>query len=93
LFRAALAGGHQALGQPQALSIGAAADFLTLDAAHPSLIARAGDDLLDGWIFAAGSAAIEGVWRRGARVVTSGRHHGREAIRARYARTLAALLA
>jgi formimidoylglutamate deiminase len=93
LFCAALAGGHQALGQPQALSVGAAADFLTLDAAHPSLIARAGDDLLDGWIFAAGRAAIDGVWRRGARVVTAGRHHGREAIRARYARTLAALLA
>jgi formiminoglutamate deiminase len=93
LFRSALAGGHQALGQPQALSIGAPADFVTLDAHHPSLIARAGDDLLDGWIFAAGSAAIDGVWRRGERVVTAGRHHGRAGVRARYAKTIAALLA
>jgi formiminoglutamate deiminase len=93
LFRAALAGGHQALAQPKALSIGAPADFVTLDPNHPSLIARVGDDLLDGWIFAAGHAAIEGVWRRGVRMVTAGRHHARDAIRARYARTLAALLA
>ena len=93
LFRAALAGGHQALGQPQALTVGAPADFVTLDAHHPSLIARAGDDLLDGWIFAAGTPAIDGVWRRGVRVVTAGLHHGRDAIRARYAKTIAALLA
>jgi cytosine/adenosine deaminase-related metal-dependent hydrolase len=93
LFCAALAGGHQALGQPQALSVGAPADFVTLDPHHPSMTARCGDDLLDGWIFAAGAAAIDGVWRRGARCVTAGRHHGREAIRARYAKTIAALLA
>jgi len=92
LFRAALAGGHQALGQAQALSVGAPADFVTLDPTHPSLIARAGDDILDGWLFAAGAAAIDGVWRRGERVVTDGRHHDREAIRACYAKTIAALL-
>ena len=97
LFGAADAGGAQALGltpgRVAGMTVGASADFVTLDAGHPALVERAGDRLLDAWIFAAGPAAIAGVWRRGERVVTAGRHHRRDAIRARYARAMAALLA
>jgi len=92
LFRASLAGGARALGATSGIALGASADFVTLDAAHPSLLGRSGDALLDGWIFAAGRAAVDGVWRRGAQVVAGGRHIARDAIRARYAATLARLV-
>jgi formiminoglutamate deiminase len=94
LFRAALAGGAQALGVPSAdLSPGAPLDLISLDGAHPSLAARRGDALLDGWIFAGRGGAVDGVWRRGRKVVAGGRHVARPAIFARYRATLARLLA
>ena len=92
MFRASLAGGAQALGALAGIAVGASADWITLDAAHPSLLGRTGDALLDGWIFAAGRAAIDGVWRRGAQVVSGGRHVARDAIHRRYADTLARLV-
>ena len=93
LYRAALAGGARALGAEASLCVGASADIVSLDAAHPSLAARNGDALLDGLIFAAGREAIDRVWRRGREVVTNGRHVARNAIAARYRATLAKLLA
>jgi formiminoglutamate deiminase len=92
LFGAALAGGAQALGVEAGLAVGRSADIVSLDAGHPSLIARSGDSLLDGWIFAAGRGAVDCVWRRGQQVVSGGRHHAREAIAARYRATLARLV-
>jgi len=86
LYRGALAGGAQALG------IGAAADFVSLDAAHPSLLGREGDALLDGWIFAARGGAVDCVWRRGRKVVERGRHVARARIAARYGEALTLLL-
>ncbi len=60
LFDAALAGGAQALAQPiVGLQAGARADIVTLDTTHPSLAGRRGDAVLDGWIFAAGSGAVD----------------------------------
>ncbi|MBZ9646656.1 formimidoylglutamate deiminase [Sphingobium sp. 3R8] len=93
LFRGALQGGARALGAPAALAKGASADFLTIDGDHPSLAGRQGDAILDGLIFAAGRSAIDGVWRRGRRVVEQGRHIHRDRIAARYRRVLADLLA
>jgi formiminoglutamate deiminase len=93
LYRAALAGGAQALGTEAGLRIGAPADIVSLDAAHPSIAARSGDALLDGLVFAAGRDAIDRVWRRGREVVTNGRHVARDAIAARYRATLTRLLA
>jgi formimidoylglutamate deiminase len=93
LYRAALAGGARALGAPAGLVAGAPADFLTLDLDHVSLTGRKGDALLDGLIFAAGRSAIDGVWRRGRRVVEQGRHIDRERIAARYRKILGELLA
>lgn len=92
LYRAALAGGGQALGAASAIAEGPA-DFVTLDMDHVSLAGRRGDAILDGLIFAAGSRAIDGVWRRGRQVVRGGRHVERDRIAARYRRTLEDLLA
>ena len=82
VFDAALAGGGQALAQPVVgLQEGARADIVTLDTGHPSLAGRRGDALLDGWIFAAGGAAISCVWASGNKVVEGGRHRLREQAR------------
>ena len=93
LYRAALLGGAQALGAPMGLAVGNSADFLTLDADHPSLTGASGDGWLDGLIFAAGRGAIDGVWRRGVQEVTGGRHRHRDRITAHYRSVLARLLA
>jgi formiminoglutamate deiminase len=92
LYRSALAGGSQALGVECGICIGAPADLVSLDADHPALIAREGDALLDGLIFAAGRDTIDCVWRRGRKVVSEGRHIARDTIRARYRATLVRLL-
>jgi formimidoylglutamate deiminase len=93
LFDDALAGGAQALGAPAcALEVGASADIVGLDMSHPSLTARAGDDVLDSWIFAARSGAIDVVWRAGRKVVSGGAHVARERIAARYAQVLQQIL-
>ena len=92
LLRGALAGGARALGAAAELAVGRSADFITLDPHHPSLTGARGDGWLDGWIFAAGRAGIDSVWRRGQRVVAAGQHVARPAITARYRRTLARLL-
>lgn len=93
LYRGALAGGSQALGVTAGLAEGLAADFVTLDAAHPALVGAAGDGWIDRWTFAARGGAVDGVWRAGKQVVSGGRHVARDAIAARYRQVLAGLLA
>jgi formimidoylglutamate deiminase len=85
LFDGALAGGAQALAQPVAgIQVGARADIVTLDTAHPSLAGRRGDAVLDGCIFAARAGAIDCVWAGGNKVVESGRHRLRESARDKF---------
>ncbi len=93
LFEAAIRGGAQALGVAAGLCRGAAADFVTIDGAHPALVGRRGDALLDSMVFAGGSSTIHSVWRAGRLVVREGRHVARDAVRARFARTMTRLLA
>lgn len=99
LFDAALAAGAQALGalaagtSPVGLAAHAPLDLVSLDAAHPALIERREDEILDSWIFAAGREAIDCVWRAGEKVVSEGRHRGRDAIVVRYRRAMKTLLA
>ena len=93
LFDATLAGGAQALGAPAALAVGNAADIVSLDATHPTLMGKADDAILDTLIFAGGRALIDTVWRYGRPVVSGGRHIARDAVAARYRQTIAALLA
>lgn len=92
LFRLSAGGGAQALGVAAGLAPGNAADLVSLDAAHPALLARDGGALLDSLVFAAGRGAIDGVWRRGEQVVSGGRHHARAAVAARYRTVIEAVI-
>lgn len=82
LFRAALAGGAQALGAPAAeIAPGAPADLLALaDATGP---APEGDTWLDRLAFGRGVAPAT-VWVAGRAVVRDGRHHDRDAVLNRF---------
>jgi formiminoglutamate deiminase len=94
LFDAALSGGSGVLNlQSVGLAVGASADVVSLAADHPALAERHGDEILDSWIFAGGRAVVDCVWRAGSKVVINGRHHRRDALLARYRRTLKGLLA
>lgn len=91
LFDAALDGGSQALGAGSSrLAVDAAADFISLDARHPSLAGKTGDAILDAWIFANGSA-VDSVWVHGRKQVSGGRHIRREAIADRFRKVMKAL--
>jgi formiminoglutamate deiminase len=80
LFDGALAGGAVALGAgPAEIAVGAPADFVSLDADHPSLAGKKGDGILDAWIFANGTK-VDNVWVRGEKVVAGGKHFMRDAI-------------
>ena len=92
LFDAALAGGAAALGKAsKGIVAGARADIVSLDAGDARLEGKQGDRILDAWIFAAGSAAVDAVWAGGRKVVQGGRHAGREPIRRRYSAALSRL--
>ncbi|HZZ63698.1 MAG TPA: formimidoylglutamate deiminase [Roseiarcus sp.] len=94
MLDAALIGGAQALARPSgSLAVGSRADFLTLKADHPTLAGKAGDALLDAFIFSAGNALIDCVWSAGRKVVQGGRHYSHERIAARYAATMRQLCA
>lgn len=94
LFDDALAGGARALAQPIAgLTPGARADIVTVDADHPSLAGRAGDAIIDGWIFAAGKCAIDCVWAGGNKVVERGQHKLRQSARERFNASVRRLVA
>jgi formiminoglutamate deiminase len=103
LFESALMGGARALHSVQrigaqgirigTLRVGGSADIVSLDAAHPTLAERREDEILDSWIFAAGRAVVDCVWRAGAKVVINGRHHRRDALLTRYRRVLKSLRA
>jgi formimidoylglutamate deiminase len=88
LFEGALEGGGAALGAGlPALMAGASADFISLDAARPSLAGKSGDAILDAWIFAKGTG-VDCVWVRGRKLVEAGRHHRRDDIAAKFRTTM-----
>ena len=94
LFDAASAGGAQALQQRMgALAPGLRADIVTLDPTHPALVGKAGDDLLDGWLFAAARSPVASVYAAGERVVEGGRHVAAERVAARFGAVMRRLLA
>ena len=88
------AGGAQALAQAKSgLVPGARADIVSLDTTHPSLAGRSGDAVLDGWLFAAGSDAIDCVWAGGDKLVAGGRHRLRDSARERFNASVRRLVA
>jgi formimidoylglutamate deiminase len=93
LFDAALAGGSVALGaEAGGIAAGAPADLVSLNAAHHSLTGKAGDAVLDAWIFANGTA-VDGTWARGRKLVEGGRHVARDAIASRFRNAMTDLTA
>ena len=94
LFELAHRGGAQALGVASSgLMMGSFADIVSLDADQVALAGRAGDAVLDSWIFGAGSSLVDCVWARGQKLVQDGRHRGRDAVAARFVKTMQGLLA
>jgi formimidoylglutamate deiminase len=90
LYAAARTGGARALGQNSGgIEVGAAADIAALldaESTDPETI-------LNRWIFGSRANPVETVWRYGKAVVTQGRHIARDAIAARYGRSMARLMA
>jgi formimidoylglutamate deiminase len=94
LWRAACAGGAQALGQRCGRTApGHRADLVVLDGDHPSLIGREGDALLDSYLFADARDALLQTVVAGEIQVQQGRHRDRERHQSAYVRTLRRLLA
>lgn len=94
LLDKAVGGGAQALGLPASgIALGALADIVTLDPAHPALVERNADALIDGWIFAAATSPVDCVWSLGRKVVSGGRHVAAAIIKRRFAATIAKVLA
>ncbi len=92
LWRSALAGGAQALGQAVgAIAEGRRADILVLDDAHPVLDGRRDDDILDALVFAGAGGLVRRVLAGGKWVVEDGRHVRADSIAAAYRRVLRAL--
>jgi len=88
LFEAALAGGAAVLGAGGcALVPGAPADLVAFsidDAGNP---VRAGDDVLDAWIFTR-HVHPDSVWVGGSKLVAGGRHIRRDAVAARFRKAM-----
>jgi formimidoylglutamate deiminase len=93
LYQTAVAGGAQAMGVDGGLRPGASADFVTLDAKALQPGQNVADSSLDQLIFAAGTRAIDRVWRRGRCVVIGGQHVQRERIEGEYRKMLLGLIA
>lgn len=93
LYRAALAGGAQALAQPVgALVVGQRADWVVLDTADPALAEQQGDGLLDAAIFGPVRRPVRDVMVGGVWQVRQGRHAQAEISLARYREVLRRLL-
>ena len=86
LWRDAAQHGAQAIGQPAgAIAVGRRADWVVLDAGHPSMVGAAADTALDHLLFAGGEAAIRDVMVAGRWVVKDHRHAVEEQLRPRFA--------
>jgi formimidoylglutamate deiminase len=86
LWRDAAQHGAQAIGQPAgAIEVGRRADWLVLDAAHPSMVGAAADTALDHLVFAGGDAAIRDVMAAGRWVIKGRRHAVEDELQPRFA--------
>jgi formimidoylglutamate deiminase len=86
LWRDAAQHGAQAIGQPAGtLEVGRRADWLVLDAAHPSMVGAAADTALDHLLFAGGDAAIRDVMVAGRWVIKDRRHAVEDDLQPRFA--------
>lgn len=93
LYEGAVLGGAQAAGRASgAIRVGDFADLVALDSSAVDLEGRAGDAILDGWIFAGDDRMVREVWAAGRNVVRAGRHIARDAVEARYRQVMRKLV-
>ena len=86
LWRAAVAGGAAALGQPTGhIAPGNAADLVVLDGDDPMLTGRTGGEILDSLVFSGLPTPVKEVWVAGQRQVEDGKHPAEEKARDAYA--------
>jgi formimidoylglutamate deiminase len=89
LWRDAARHGAEAIGQPAgAIEVGRRADWLVLDAAHPSMAGAAVDTGLDHLLFAGGDAAIRDVMVAGRWVIKERRHEAEDELRPHFTRLM-----
>ena len=93
LWREALAGGAQALGRRIGrLAAGCRADLVRLDTAHPILVGRLGDDLLDALVFSGNVNLVSDVMVGGRWVVRDRRHLRRDELAKAYRAVVTGLI-
>jgi formimidoylglutamate deiminase len=86
LWRDAAQHGAQAIGQPAgSIEVGRRADWVVLDADHPSMVGAAPDSALDHLLFAGADAAIRDCMVAGRWVIKDRRHASDERLRASFA--------
>ena len=94
LWRDAAQHGAQAIGQPAgAIAVGRRADWVVLDAGHPSMVGATADTALDHLLFAGGDAAIRDVMVAGRWALKDGRHPLEDELRPRFAALMQRLAA
>jgi formimidoylglutamate deiminase len=94
LFRAAVAGGAQALAQPVgSIALGSRADLVVLDAEDAALAEQPPANLLDAAIFGPGRRLVRDVMVAGRWIIGEGHHADEDAILNRYRQTMKRLLA
>jgi formimidoylglutamate deiminase len=92
LWHYAAQNGARALGQPVgSIAVGCRADWLVLDAQHPSMAGTSTDAALDRLLFAGADKAIRDVMVGGEWVVKGGRHRADERLRADFSRIMNSL--
>ncbi|HKS63730.1 MAG TPA: formimidoylglutamate deiminase [Xanthobacteraceae bacterium] len=92
LYTEACRGGAQALGREiGAIQVGKRADIVVLSNEHADVTAA--ESVLDAYVFVAGEALVKSVMVGGEMVVADGQHKHRDAITARYRRTMQRLSA
>jgi formimidoylglutamate deiminase len=81
LWRDAAQYGAQAIGRAAgSIAVGRRADWLVLDATHPSMAGAVAEEALDHLLFAGGNAAIRDVMVAGRWVIKDGRHQNQEMV-------------
>lgn len=87
-LKAASGGAHALARDAGAIRAGALADLVAIDTTAPALVGLRADQILDGFVFAAGEGVITDVWSAGRHMVRGGRHKARDRIIADYAKAV-----
>lgn len=89
LYLKAASGGAQAMARDGGvIRTGALADLVAIDTTAPALVGLRADQILDGFVFAAGEGVVTDVWSAGRHMVRGGRHKARDRIVADYAKAV-----